>query len=59
LNRQARSSFDALAVVSVESPDGSKRYYETTRMNPLPGERDGEWATHPLRDTAPALPPSG
>ena len=39
----ARSSFDALAVLSVERTDGTMDYYEPVRMNPLPGDIDGAW----------------
>lgn len=39
----ARSSFGALAVLSVEKAGGAKRYYETTRMNPVPGDTNRAW----------------
>jgi hypothetical protein len=40
---KARSSFGTLAVLSVETRGESATYYETVRMDPLPGAIDGEW----------------
>lgn len=40
---KARSSFGTLAVLSVETPGEGSTYYETVRMDRLPGSVDGEW----------------
>jgi hypothetical protein len=39
----ARSSFGTLAVISAETPGKDPTYYESVRMDPLPGMKDGEW----------------
>lgn len=48
-------SQEALGVVSIEQPDGTRIYYRTFGINTVPGSRERHWARHTYRLVLPML----